>query len=222
MLWPVVTRESGRGQRELRELSSRADWYYYHHHFPELRIQSPKSPKDNHLYLWQKINVVCTLINFVLVYVGCLWHVGFHLMLKSESPRNIFRIWMAQKWNRNKLRGLIYDHACGAHRYFLNWEPNNFKNFYFIVDSCHYQGQRRMKKANPSTKKSSHLGCSESYSFHTAAQRWSSPFPGKRANALSSWEADPITQTNEVPELHANTHFIFQCAQFVDNGKIVK
>ena len=44
MLWPVVTRESGRGQRELRELSSRADWYYYHHHFPELRIQSPKSP----------------------------------------------------------------------------------------------------------------------------------------------------------------------------------
>ena len=89
MLWPVVTRESGRGQRELRELSSRADWYDYHHHFPELRIQSPKSPKDNHLYLGQKINVVCTLINFVLVYVGCLWHVGFHLMLKGESPRNI-------------------------------------------------------------------------------------------------------------------------------------
>ena len=89
MLWPVVTRESGRGQRELRELSSRADWYDYHHHFPELRIQSPKSPKDNHLYLGRKINVVCTLINFVLVYVGCLWHVGFHLMLKGESPRNI-------------------------------------------------------------------------------------------------------------------------------------
>ena len=67
MLWPVVTRKSGRGQCELRELSSRADWYYYHHHFPELHIQSPKSPKDNHLYLGQKINVVCPLINFVLV-----------------------------------------------------------------------------------------------------------------------------------------------------------
>ena len=146
MLWPVVTRESGRGQQELRELSSRADWYYYHHHFPELHIQSPKSPKDNHLYLGQKINVVCPLINFVLVYVGCLWHVGFHLMLKGESPRNIFRIWMAWKWNRNKLRVPI--HSCT--------------------------------------------------------------------------EMKPITQTNEVPELHTNTYFIFQCAQFVDNGKIVK
>ena len=105
-------------------------------------------------------------INFVLVYVGCLWHVGFHLMLKGESPRNIFRIWMARKWNRNKLHGLIYDHACGAHRYFLNWEPKDFKNFNFIVDVCHYQGQQRMKKANPCTKKASHLGYSESYSFH--------------------------------------------------------
>ena len=80
MLWPVVTRESGRGQRELRELSSRADWYDYHHHFPELRIQSPKSPKDNHLYLGRKINVVCTLINFDLC-LCCLWHLwGWYLL----------------------------------------------------------------------------------------------------------------------------------------------
>ena len=96
----------------------------------------------------------------MLVFIWC-W--------KVKSPRNIFRIWMARKWNRNKLRDLIYDHACGAHRYFLNWEPKDKpkdKNFNFIVDACHYQGQWRMKKANPSTKKGSHLGCSESYSFH--------------------------------------------------------
>ena len=128
MLWPVVTRGSGRGQRELRELSSRADWYYYHHHFPELRIQSPKSPKDNHLYLGQKINVVCTLINFVLVYVGCLWHVGFNLMLKGEIPQ----------------------------KNFLNLDGPKVEQKQFAW---------RMKKAYPSTRKASHLGCSESYSF---------------------------------------------------------
>ena len=101
--------------------------------------------------------------------VGCSCEkpitMGFHMMLKGESPRNIFRILMTRRWNRKKLRGIIYDHACGAHRYFLNREPKDFKNFNFIVDACHYQGQRRMKKANPSTRKASHLGCSESYSF---------------------------------------------------------
>ena len=38
----------------------------------------------------------------------------------------------------------------------------------------------------------------------------------------SCTKMEPINQTNEVPELHANTHFNFHCAQFVDNGKIVK
>ena len=120
--------------------------------------------------------------------VGCSCEkpitMGFTLMLKGESPRNIFRILMTRKWQRNKLRGLIYDHACGAHRYFLNREPKDFKNFNFIVDGCHMQGQRRMKKGNPSTGKS-HLGCSQSELFiygvqtlHTATQRWGSSFPG--------------------------------------------
>ena len=60
------------------ELSPSADWYYYHH--PELRIQSPKSPKDNHLNFGQKINVVCTLINFDLC-LCCLWHLwGWYLL----------------------------------------------------------------------------------------------------------------------------------------------
>ena len=58
--------------------------------------------------------------------------------------------------------------------------------------------------------------------LHTTAQKWSSPFSGKRADALGSREADPIFKTNELPKLHAYTHIIFQCAQFVDNGKIVK
>ena len=33
----------------------------------------------------------------------------------------------------------------------------------FIVDGCHFQGQRKMKKST--SGKASHLGCSESYSF---------------------------------------------------------
>ena len=71
---------------------------------------------------------------------------------------------MTRKWNRSTLKGLIYNHACGVHRYFLNREPKDFKNFNFMVDDCHMQGQRRMKKANPITGRC-HLGCSQSYSF---------------------------------------------------------
>ena len=37
------------------------------------------------------------------------------------------------------------------------------KDFNFIVDGCHFQGQRKMKKST--SGKASHLGCSESYSF---------------------------------------------------------
>ena len=37
---------------------------------------------------------------------------GFTLMLKGESPRNIFRILMTRKWQRNKLQGLIYNYVC--------------------------------------------------------------------------------------------------------------
>ena len=99
--------------------------------------------------------------------VGCSCQkpitMGFTLMLKGESPRNIFRILMTRQWDRSTLRGIIYDHACGAHRYFLNREPRDFKNFNFIVDGCHFQGQRKMKKST--SGKASHLGCSESYSF---------------------------------------------------------
>ena len=79
----------------------------------------------------------------------------------------VFSVWvvvlMTRQWDRSTLRGIIYDHACGAHRYFLNREPRDFKNFNFIVDGCHFQGQRKMKKST--SGKASHLGCSESYSF---------------------------------------------------------
>ena len=99
--------------------------------------------------------------------VGCSCQkpitMGFTLMLKGESPRNIFRILMTRQWDRSTLRGIIYDHACEAHRYFLNREPRDFKNFNFIVDGCHFQGQRKMKKST--FGKASHLGCSESYLF---------------------------------------------------------
>ena len=122
--------------------------------------------------------------------------------------RNIFRILMTRKWNRSKLKGLIYNHACGAHRYFLNREPKDFKNFNFMVDGCHMQGQRRMKKANPSTGR-----------CHTAKQRWCSPFPGPGADALCPQEADPIPSACVLPQFHARIIFVLQCAQSVDNGE---
>ena len=90
---------------------------------------------------------------------------GFELMSRSESPRILFKLLMTRRFNRENLAGIIYDNACGLHRYFLNREPKDAQYLRFIVDGCHFQGQRRMKKTNFKTGKSGHLGCSESYNF---------------------------------------------------------
>ena len=51
--------------------------------------------------------------------VGCSCQkpitMGFTLMLKGESPRNIFRILMTRQWDRSTLRGIIYRHDILGH-----------------------------------------------------------------------------------------------------------
>ena len=140
--------------------------------------------------------------------------------------RNIFQILMTRKWNRSKLKGLIYNHACGAHRYFLNREPKDFKNFNFMVDDCHMQGQRRMKKANPSTGRC-HLGCSQSYSFmeykpYTQLSRDGAHHSQGREQMHSVLEKlTPSLSACVLPQFHAHISFVLQCAQSVDNGQNV-
>ena len=90
---------------------------------------------------------------------------GFEVMVGHESPRLLFKLLMTRKLDRKSLKGIIYDYACGAHRYFLNREPKEVQFLHFLVDGCHFQGQKKMKKANYQTGKSGHLGCSSSYNF---------------------------------------------------------
>ena len=54
---------------------------------------------------------------------------------------------------------------CGLHPYVLNREPALFENFRFLVDGSHWQGQKKLKKADK-TGKGGHLGCSTGYNFN--------------------------------------------------------
>ena len=90
---------------------------------------------------------------------------GFELMTGAESPRILFRMLMTGQFDRQNLEGIIYENACGLHWYFLNGEPKDCQNLRFLVDGCHFQGQKRMKKSNKNTGAGGHLGCSSSYNF---------------------------------------------------------
>ena len=39
------------------------------------------------------------------------------------------------------------------------------KNLRFLVDGCHFQGKKKLKKRDERTGSDGHLGCSESYNF---------------------------------------------------------
>ena len=91
---------------------------------------------------------------------------GFELMLGPESARFPFKFLMNRKHDRTKLRGFIWDYACGLHRYALNREPEEFQNMQFLVDGCHFKGQKRLKKGSKKdVGAKGHLGCSASYNW---------------------------------------------------------
>ena len=83
-------------------------------------------------------------------------------MTKPESARHFFRFLMCRRINFENLEGIIEDFACGLHPYFLNREPNEAKYLRFLVDGAHWNGQRKLKKADKSGG-GGHLGCSSSY-----------------------------------------------------------
>ena len=90
---------------------------------------------------------------------------GFELMMGRESARHFFRFLMCRKVNFENLEGIIEDFACGLQPYALNREPEEFKYVRFLVDGSHWNGQRKLKKADRSGK-GGHLGCSSGYNFN--------------------------------------------------------
>ena len=101
--------------------------------------------------------------------IGCACELsityGFELMLGHESPRHFFKFLMNRKVNFKKLDGVVFDFACGLQRYALNREPENFQYLRFLVDGCHFQGQKKLRKPDSRSGRSGHLGCSSGYNW---------------------------------------------------------
>ena len=89
---------------------------------------------------------------------------GWELLLSPESPRNFFKFLMNRRVDFRRLQGVIYDHACGLHRYVLNREPLQFNNIWFLVHGSHWSSQKRFKKQDKS--RGGHLGCGSGYNWN--------------------------------------------------------
>ena len=64
---------------------------------------------------------------------------GYEMMLCKESAHNLFRFLTCRDIDLNQLDGVLFDFACGAHRYALNREPALFEYVRFLVDGSHWQ-----------------------------------------------------------------------------------
>jgi hypothetical protein len=69
---------------------------------------------------------------------------GFHVMLRGESPRDVFAV-LYTRLNREHLpRYLIYDNSCALRNYCMRREPAFFGDVTFTRDpsqSCRYAGE---------------------------------------------------------------------------------
>ena len=81
--------------------------------------------------------------SFGVFSVGCLCPynitMGYELMLCKESAHNIFRLLMCRDLNMHKLKGVVFDYACGLDQYILNREPREFEYLRLLVDGIHWQ-----------------------------------------------------------------------------------
>ena len=90
---------------------------------------------------------------------------GFEVHVGGESSRIPYKFLMNRRIDWQNLEGFIYDNSCNLHRYSLNRDPKKIEKFRFLVDGCHFQGQKKLKKRDERTGSDGHLGCSDSYNF---------------------------------------------------------
>ena len=88
--------------------------------------------------------------SFGFLSVGCCCQLnqtlGFELLLNKESPKNLFRLLMCRDLEFSRLRGIIFDHACGLNQYIMNREPQRFQYLRTLVDGVHFCGHKRQRK----------------------------------------------------------------------------
>lgn len=90
---------------------------------------------------------------------------GFEIMIKPESAKNFFRLLMCRNLSMRKLKGVIFDNACGLDRYILNREPREFQYLRCLVDGSHWNGQKKLRYSDNNGRRG-HLGCSDSFNFN--------------------------------------------------------
>ena len=113
--------------------------------------------------------LIASLVNFILLGCCCNQPItyGWELLLSPKSPRNFFKFLMNRQINFRRLRGVIYDHACGLHRYVLNREPTQFRHVEFFVDGSHWGAHKQTKKQQDNRSRGGHLGCGGGYNWNT-------------------------------------------------------
>ena len=76
---------------------------------------------------------------------------GFELMLNKEGPKNLFRVLQCRDVDMDSLQGILVD------PYILNREAEMLQWKLFLVDRAHWNGMKKLKKADRSGK-NGHLG----------------------------------------------------------------
>ena len=94
--------------------------------------------------------------------------------LLQESPKNLFRLLMCRDLEFSRLRGIIFDHACGLNQYIMNREPQRFQYLRTLVDGVHFRGHKKTKKGT--SKKGGHSGCSNGFNSMEYKKYWKSGY----------------------------------------------
>ena len=68
---------------------------------------------------------------------------GFELMLNQESAHNIFRLLQCRDLDQQRLKGVIFDHACSVNTYLMNREPRMWEYLRTLVDGAHWSAHKK-------------------------------------------------------------------------------
>ena len=107
--------------------------------------------------MWIRYYLAITLL-FLTENIG-------HFLIFYFSAHNLFRLIECRDFDMNALKGIIFYFSCGLHAYSLNREAKYFEFTQFLVDGAHWQGQKKLKKPDSSSKKG-HIGCSDGYNYN--------------------------------------------------------
>jgi hypothetical protein len=75
----------------------------------------------------------------------CRKCVGFNIMADAESPRTVMET-LYTRW-QSPPKYFCLDNGCNAYNYFLNREPEHFRDMEVFVDEMHWKGHKNCSPA---------------------------------------------------------------------------